>query len=148
VLTEELAERCDALLAMDPVESAVRRTRSRLSAHTHVQVQQGRVPEDWPTGTFDLVVLSEVGYYCAGAELDELVDRCATSLTPDGVLVACHWRHPVADYPVGGDGVHARLRAHPGLVTTVRHEEEDFLLDVLTRPPGASVARASGLLGT
>ena len=105
------------------------------------------VPAQWPQGTFDLVVLSEVGYYLSLDELTSLGDRSLESLAPDGVLVACHWRHPVEEYPLGGDTVHAVLRARTGLVPLARHEEEDFLLDVLVRPPAVSVARQTGLLG-
>ena len=92
------------------------------------------------------MVLSEVGYYCGPDDLRTLVDRAAGALATDGVLVACHWRHPVPEYPLGGDAVHAALRAHPRLALLARHEEEDFLLDVLVPAPATSVARATGLV--
>ena len=71
------------------------------------------MPGDWPDGVLDLVVLSEVGYYCGPGDLRTLVDRAAGALAEDGVLVACHWRHPVEEYPLGGDAVHAALRRTP-----------------------------------
>ncbi|GMA87669.1 hypothetical protein GCM10025868_29190 [Angustibacter aerolatus] len=104
------------------------------------------MPGDWPEGRFDLVVLSEVAYYCAGPDLDALVARAVEALAPGGVLAACHWRHAVADYPTSGDEVHERLRAHPDLAVLAEHVEEDFRLDVLVPPPAVSVARATGLL--
>ena len=63
------------------------------------------------------------------------------------MLVACHWRHPVEEYPLRGDTVHAVLRSRTEVVALARHEEEDFLLDVLVRPPAVSVAGQTGLLG-
>jgi hypothetical protein len=54
-----------------------------------------------------------------------------------------HWRHPVAEHARGGDDVHARLAATPGLGRLARHEEEDFLLDVFTRVPPAAVSVAA-----
>ena len=57
--------------------------------------------------------------------------------------MACHWRHPVADYPQTGDAVHAALARWPRLS---RIEEEDFLLDVLVPGGAVSVARQEGLL--
>jgi len=57
------------------------------------------------------------------------------------------WRHPVAEYPISGDAVHRQLRAESGLAVLSEHVEEDFLLDVLVRPPVRSVARRDGLLG-
>jgi hypothetical protein len=60
--------------------------------------------------------------------------------------VACHWRHPVADYPLSGDEVHELLRRQSGLDLLVEHVEEDFRLDVLVTPPAVSVARREGLV--
>ena len=113
----------------------------------NVVLQQRRVPEEWPTGPFDLVVVSEIGYYCSADDLSVLIRRAVGSLTNDGVLVACHWRHPVSDYPLTGDEVHDRLRRESGLQIVAEHIEEDFRLDVFVRPPGQSVARREGLLG-
>jgi LmbE family N-acetylglucosaminyl deacetylase/SAM-dependent methyltransferase len=145
LLTAELAARCDEVIAMDVATAAVERARARTKHLPGVQVERGAIPADWPTGSFDLVLLSEVAYYCAGPDLDDVVRRAGDALTDDGVLVACHWRHPVDDYPVGGDLVHARLRRHPRLRLLASHEEEDFLLDVLVPAEALSVARQAGL---
>ena len=120
--------------------------RQRLSGQLGVTLEQRRVPQDWPTGPFDLIVLSEIGYYCAPADLSLLIAAAAASLTDDGVLLACHWRHFVSDYPMTGDQVHEQLRRESGLSVLVDHVEEDFRLDVLVRAPAVSVARRDGLL--
>lgn len=146
VMTELLAPRCGQLLATDVSEAALAQARRRTSHLGHVRVERGSVPAQWPDGELDLVVLSELGYYCGPLDLARLSARAAASLAPDGVLVACHWRHPVPEYPLGGDEVHASLRAQPELELLAQHVEEDFLLDVLVRRPAASVARATGLL--
>ncbi|MFC6006276.1 PIG-L family deacetylase [Angustibacter luteus] len=145
LLTAELATRCDEVIALDVAATAVEQARTRTRDLAGVQVARGAIPDDWPAGTFDLILLSEVAYYCAGADLDDLVRRAGDCLADDGVLVACHWRHPVDDYPVGGDLVHARLRQHPRLRLLAAHEEEDFLLDVLVPVQTLSVARQAGL---
>ncbi len=146
VLTEELADRCDALLASDLDPRAVEAARAAVSGRRHVRVEQRAVPGDWPEGAFDLVVVSELGYYLDDTDLAELVDRTTGSLEPGGALLLCHWRHPVDDYPLGGDEVHERFRAAPGLVGALRHEETDFVLDLLTAGPAPSPARREGLL--
>ncbi|WP_066461371.1 PIG-L family deacetylase [Sanguibacter suarezii] len=143
VLTAELAERCDRLLGIDIAAAPLEAARAR--APRSVTFEQMATPARWPAGSFDLVVLSEVGYYCSAQDLDLMITQAIGSLTPDGVLLACHWRHPVAEYPLGGDVVHAIIAARPELARTVRHEEEDFLLEVFTRPPGRSVATETGL---
>jgi LmbE family N-acetylglucosaminyl deacetylase len=146
LLTAELADRCDWLLATEPAAAALSRARERVGHRSGVELGDWAVPQQWPQGEFDLVVLSEVGYYCGRDDLALLVDRAATCLPDDGVVVACHWRHPVAEYPLGGDVVHDALLAHPRLALLSRHVEEDFLLDVLVPAPAVSVARATGLL--
>ena len=146
MLTELLAPRCDDLLATDVSAVAIQRARSRTSRFAHVRVELGAVPGQWPAGAFDLVVLSEVGYYNGHVDLARLVTRATRSLNPGGVLLACHWRHPVEQYPLTGDQVHERLRSEPGLDLLAQHIEEDFALEVFGRRPASSVARATGLL--
>ncbi len=147
ILTEELAGRCDALLATDVISQPLDATRRRLEGRPHVRVARMTAPHDWPTGqVFDLVVLSELGYYFDEDALALLGERTAGSLAPGGTVLACHWRHPVREYPSDGDAVHHALHGLLGMAPVVHHEEEDFLLDVWCRPPALSVARRTGLL--
>ncbi|WP_369052283.1 PIG-L family deacetylase [Kineococcus terrestris] len=166
VLTAELAARSDRLLACDASATVVERARARLAADppllpggdpVPVEVVTATVPGQWPAsaprtaapGTeerWDLVVLSEVAYYCDHADVRRLAALAAGALAHDGVLVACHWRHRSVDQPITGDEVHRVLRAEPGLEVLVSHVEEDFLLDVLVPVPAVSVARAGGLV--
>ncbi len=146
VLTAELAQRCDEVLSTDISEAPLVQARERLAGFPQVRFERRQVPGQWPDGRFDLIVLSEIGYYCGHADLGRLIELASSALTPDGVLLACHWRHPVHDYPLSGDEVHARLRAESGLVVQVELLEEDFRIDVLVRPPAVSVARREGLV--
>ena len=146
VLTQALAGRCDEILGVDVADAPLRRARERLSGRSDIAFSQYALPHEWPEGRFDLIVMSEVGYYWDAPDLDAAITQILASLTPDGVLVACHWRHPVADYPRTGDAVHAQLALAHGLVRTVHHLEEDFVLEIYRRPPGSSVARETGLV--
>ncbi|KTS12527.1 SAM-dependent methyltransferase [Microbacterium testaceum] len=145
-LTALLAERCDRVLAVDLAAAALDRARTRLAGQGHVELRRATLPGDWPEGVFDLVVLSEVAYYWAGADLGRGLTASVGSLREDGHLVACHWRHPVSEYPWTGDDVHDALAARPDLVRLVRHEEEDFVLEVFARPGARSVAAETGLV--
>lgn len=144
MLTQRLAARCDALLAVDAVDAAVRTTADRLRDQPHVTVARARLPGDWPDRTFDLIVLSEIAYYFAD---NRLLTRAVASLAPGGDLVAVHWRRDVAEHARTGDDVHAALAAAPELARLARHVEDDFVLEVFTRvPPTAqSVAEREGL---
>ena len=50
------------------------------------------------------MVLSEVAYYLSEATLRRVLDRECARLAPGATVVAAHWRHAVADYPLSGDG--------------------------------------------
>ena len=126
ILTTQLAQRCHELTAVDLSPAALEAARARVPPS--VRLLQGGVPDGWPAGSYDLVVLSEVGYYLDEPDLGRLLDLVERDLRPGGTVVACHWRHAVADYPLTGDQVHQALARWPRLS---RVEEEDFLLDVL-----------------
>jgi LmbE family N-acetylglucosaminyl deacetylase/SAM-dependent methyltransferase len=144
VTTAGLAERVDELLAVDVAPTAVERARARLADAPHVRVEVRDVGADWPAGAFDLVVMSEVGYYLDDAAFDRVLAALPDALGATGTLVACHWRHPEGDFRRSGDEVHARLAAVPGLHRLMRHEEDDFVLEVLSADP-RSVATRTGL---
>lgn len=133
VLTEALATRCAHLLAVDASAAPLAAAAARLHAAAGVELRQARVPEQWPAGSFDLVVLSEVCYYLSVDDLDATLDLLASSLRPGGDVVAVHWRPATVAYPQLGDDVHARLRSRPGLTSMATYREESFALDVLRR---------------
>jgi len=145
VLTEQLARRSDALYAIDVSSAAVASARQRLADAPHVRIERADVTHGLPEGPYDLIVLSEVGYYFEPDALVELIVAVRAALAEGGTVLACHWRHPVTDYVQGGDGVHAAIAEHLGLRRLVRHEEDDFVLEVFS-DDGRSVAERTGLL--
>lgn len=146
LLSLALSERCDDLLACDVSAVAVSAARERLAAQRGVRVEQRDLLADWPDGQFDLVVMSEIVYYCNESDAGHLGRLAAGSLAPDGVLVLCHWLHPVADYPLSGELAQRIAREASGLTVQTRHKEADFLLEVLAGPDVPSVAAAEGLV--
>lgn len=139
-LSAALAERCDALLATDGSARAVGLATARLAALPHVRVRQAWLPAEWPRQRFDLVVLSELGYFLDAAGLQALMRQALVSLSPGGTLLACHWRHPIEHGSLDGDAVHARLKRQPGLQPCGAWLETDFRIDVLRRVADADVA--------
>jgi SAM-dependent methyltransferase len=149
VFTAELAPRCDRLLACDLSPVAVAAAAERTACHPHVRVERRTMPGDWPrqAGGFDLIVLSEVLYYFGGTDLDRMLELTISALRPGGTLLAVHWRHPVAEYPCGGEEVHDALGGRAGLTRLVDHREPDFIAEVYLRGSiAASVAETEGLL--
>lgn len=132
VLSSLLALRCGSLLATEIIPSALDQARQRLKHLPHVTVEQAAIPEDWPDGTFDLIVLSELAYYFDAETLREIADLAISSIAPCGTLIGVHWRGKT-DYPLSGDDAHLILNGHPALERKVQHIESDVLLDVWER---------------
>jgi SAM-dependent methyltransferase len=148
VLTGMLAERCNRLISCDLAASAVSVAAERARTMSNVRIKQAAIPGWWPTGTFDLIVFSEILYYLGDADLSVTLQRMMASMTSGGTILAVHWRHPVREYPRTGDDVHCILGRQPGLSRLVRHEEPDFLAEAFVRSGGEarSVAQATGLV--
>ncbi len=144
-LSAGLASRCEVLLISDGCAAAVERAQQRFAEMPHVRVEQRVLPEQWPQGQFDLLVFSEWGYYLDSDGLARLVASMREALTPQGVLLACHWRHPIEGCTLDGDAVHQLLDAHLELPHLSSHREDDFLLDVWGAC-GESVACREGLV--
>lgn len=143
-LSFELAPRCDRLLACDTAAAAVALARSRLLGCPHAEVRQSRLPEQWPTGQFELIVLSELCYYLDAEDLSQLIDQARASLTANGQLLACHWRVPIEGCPQTAEQVHALLQQRLAMPRVASHHDQDFLLDLWSRD-GTSVATLEGL---
>jgi hypothetical protein len=132
VLTEQLADRCGHLLATDFIAPAIQKARSRLSNRTNVTLREGAIPEDWPSDTFDLIVLSEIAYYFDVRDLQHILTLALASSTPGAHLVGVHWRGET-NYALTGDKAHEVISACTSLNRIVHHEEKAFVLSVWER---------------
>ena len=132
-LAVDLAERCGHLLAIDASETAVAAAHDRTSALASVEVRRAAVPAQWPPGRFDLISISEVGYFLSPRQLALTVEHSFGSLVAPGHLLLCHWRHQPVGWPLAGPAVHEAFLA-TGAPVLVEHQEPDFLLHVLGRP--------------
>jgi predicted TPR repeat methyltransferase len=110
VLTERLATRVDDLLAIDVAAAALDRARARDLPGVAFELRE--VPEEFPDGSYDLIVVSEVLYYLDTPAFDATCDSIERTL--NGTLLAVHWRPSAPRYPLTGDEVHERLTARFG----------------------------------
>ena len=143
-LSAALAERCDALLAADANPRAVALARARLAGAPHVSVRALHVPDEWPEGRFDLIVISELAYYLTPPQLARLVVRVRRSLAAHGVVLGCHWRPRIEDALQLGDEVHASFDSHLGLPRLGGWRDDDFVLDVWGADPRSVARREAG----
>ena len=135
VLTEMLAPRCAALLSVDVVEPPLKKARARLADQPHVRFERRRLPAEFPDERFDLIVVSEVGYYWSPADLHTSIERIERALLPGGTLILVHFTPYVPDYPLTGDEVHEAFRKNLGrhLVNVRATRAERYRLDVYQR---------------
>jgi predicted TPR repeat methyltransferase len=124
VLTERLATHVDDLLAIDVAEAALDRARARQIPNAAFERRE--VPEQFPDGAYDLVVISEVMYYLDAPAFDATCD--AIERTLNGTLLAVHWRPEAPRYPFTGDEVHERLRQRFG-APNHSHQAKSYNLD-------------------
>lgn len=139
--TLALSARCGEVVSSDASAAAVMQARARVAGLAHVTIAQARMPSDWPAGTFDLIVVSELGYYLAWDDLARLAQHCGEAMRNAGTLVACHWRHPESDFRLSAHHVHAELQARTGFQCASHYEDDDFLLDVWTTDTRSVAAR-------
>ena len=130
----ELAERCESFLAVDASSAALAHASRRLAHLPSAQTRHLTVPQDWPEGAFDLIVVSEVGYYLSPGELAALFERIEATLLPGGTLALCHWRHPIDGWELDGDTVHAAARRQLRWAGAGLYRERDFVLEILRAP--------------
>ena len=136
-LTADLAHRCDRVVASDASATAAALAGERC-AGLPVSVSHRALPEPPADAAFvpGLLVLSEVFYYLADpvrAATVALVDRLAAR---DAELVCVHWDGAPDDAWLSGRGAQAELVCQlvaRGWKQRIHHEDEEFLLDTVTR---------------
>jgi nodulation protein S (NodS) len=140
VLTGLLAGRADRVLASDASSTAIATARA-----AQLPVDAGSV--DWsvqalpaaaaaPAGSADLVMLSEILYYLDENDRGATLDAAGELLSPGGDLVVVHWRAWPDDVHLSGHDANAWARDRlldSGWTLLARHDDEEFVLDVLRR---------------
>jgi len=134
VLTNMLSKKCSALLSVDVSDLALQKAKERLKSKPHIRFEKMFLPNEYPAEKFDLVIMSEVGYYLSLEDLKIAKEKIVSSLHSNGDLILVHWLPFVHDYPLTGDEVHnffAEKNAH--LKHVYGSKEEKYRIDVYTK---------------
>jgi cyclopropane fatty-acyl-phospholipid synthase-like methyltransferase len=134
VLTRLLASRCDAVVAIDAAQTPLVEARRRCADLSGVRFEQMFVPEQWPDGVFELILLSEVVYYLNPEDAGRLAARVANSLAKGGSVIMVHWTGST-NYPLSGDDAAAIFIEQMGSTCGIERADRyaEFRLDVLSR---------------
>lgn len=133
VLTKLLATKCSRLLAVDISGTALATARRRLQTFKNVDFLQADISQKFPSGDYDLIVVSEVGYYLSLSDLTRAKNQIKSSLRTHGDLILVHWTHFVEDYPITGDQVHEVFLEDQELNQIMDYYTADYRLDVFTK---------------
>ena len=128
VLTAKLAGICDAVEAVDFSPTSVERARERCVHLPGVRVSCRSFAERMPVENFDLIVLSEIGYYFEPREWGGISARLIAAMVPGTTLLAAHWLGYSSDHRMNGDRVHEILSSN---LLSLQHSErhDAFRLD-------------------
>ena len=138
-LAAHLATRAASVLATDSSAEAVRLTAARCAELPQVAVERIRQPGRPGAGDlgFDLIVVAEFAYYLPATDRAEMWRSITAAASEEAEIVVIHWRHDPHDAHLSGFEVNAEavraLTSEPGWAPVVRHDDRDFVLDVLRR---------------
>jgi SAM-dependent methyltransferase len=132
-LTAQLARRCGHVIATDLSPRAVELARERCALYANVDIYEADLANGPPIGPFDLVVLSEVGYYFSRRKLIEVALACAAQLAPEGEFLAVHWLGHSPDHVLYGDEVHEILATNLPLQWIEGSRHTGFRIDTWKR---------------
>ena len=108
VFTARLAERCSSVDAPDCSPSALTAAKRRCGGLAGVDFTCCSLPDGFPVerGAWNLIVMSELGYYLTPPQLRQLRSLIIAALAENGDLVLVHWLGNSEDHRMSGDAVH------------------------------------------
>jgi predicted TPR repeat methyltransferase len=139
VLTGLLAERCDTILGGDCSEAAIERARRRNAGAPRIHFERMRAPGELPSGSFDLIVLSEVLYFLSRDDLLATAAYCEGTLAPNGLVILVNYLG-ATDAAFSGDAAAEAFleAAKPWATLDKALRRPSFRLDVLARRHGSA----------
>ena len=133
VLTKRLSEVCEHVLGIDCAENAVNLASESARGTGAIEFKKCLLPAEFPRERFDLIVISEIGYYLSRNDLQELIVATANALVAGGTLLLVHWTGICIDHPLSARYVHARFRDYfsgkDTLLYTLTDPSSSYLID-------------------
>lgn len=132
VLSEKLAAKCERILAVDVSEKALEKAEARCKNLLQITFKKISFPQEFPEDFFDLVLISEVGYYLAPEDWAEATEKVFAHLSENGQIALVHWLPEVHDYPQTGDEVHDSFAefAKAKMRNVYKTRRENYRIDV------------------
>ena len=133
VLSERVAPLCGAFLGLDIAEAPLIEARARCRDLPQARFARMAVPEDWPAGGFDLILLSEVLYFLSPDDIAATVGLVRRSLLPGGTVLLVNWIGN-SEPPQPGDKAAEAFLARADLPVARRERADQYRLELLRLP--------------
>ena len=130
-LSSRLRNRADEVVGLDASAAALRVARERCAT---VRWVHGAAPQDIPDEKFDLIVVSELGYFLDGVDLLSTLRALRKCLRPGGELVIANWCGPTENIPLDGETVQHQATAMIDLPVRAHYRDADLVIDVWGQP--------------
>lgn len=131
-LTRLLAEKCDAIVALDISQTALAQAKETCEGLS-VDFRRAALPEGDLGHDHDLVVASEILYYLDSDQLKTLAARLSNKVRPHAVCVTVHWTG-ATDYPLSGDAATCQFAQYAALEDIAHQRYRHYRLDVWQFP--------------
>ncbi len=130
-LSDRLSAIADDVIGFDASPRALEIAQAR---NDRVRWVLGAAPWDIPEERFDLIVLSEMGYFLDGPDLLATLRTVRRLLRRDGEIVIANWRRETSDIPLDGPLVNEQAAAVIDLPLRARYLDADLAVDVWGSP--------------
>lgn len=90
-LSARIAPICTSFLGVDIAEAPLVQARHRCAHILGAEFRRATLPRDWPHGTYDLIILSEVLYFFSAPEIARLAALVRASLRQDSRIILVNW---------------------------------------------------------
>ncbi|MBE7159560.1 MAG: methyltransferase domain-containing protein [Rhodospirillales bacterium] len=132
-LTVKLAEFCERITACDLSQTAIEHARQRCASWPHVSLACAPFTRETLVAEFDLVVLSELGYYFSRETWLDLVHTMVGNLPPGATVLCSHWLGSHPSHLQTSEEVHNALRSQDLLQLELEEVHPGFRLDRFRR---------------
>lgn len=129
VLGRMLAQRCDTYLGIDASARAI--ALARREAAPNMEHMRMLVPDAFPSGPFDLILLSEILYFLSADDVARLAPRVAEESTEGDLMLVNHLGP--TDRDLGGEEAALAFIEAYGREPDLSCSTEDFRIDVFGR---------------
>lgn len=134
VLTKLLASQCEHLLAVDIVTQTLARAKARCAGAAHVTFECMQVPQNWPIGQFDLIVLSEILYFLHPTDIALTAALANASLVEGGLILLVNYTEDIDEPCSGQEAAEIFSRAVLPGINRVNHlAQKSFFIDLLMK---------------